>query len=99
MAMDMALLVPGQTTVDAWQTLGDIIDWSRVDDNIAKSLLMELGDVNCQSIPLFAMTDPESMRRLLVTLQIATEGGPRKVTHFEKARLNLLYAGAGFRMN
>jgi len=98
MAMDMTMLVPGRATVDEWRTLNDVILWSRIDENIAKSLLAALGDQDCQSIPLFAMTDPEAMRKLLLQLELSTANGPRTLSHFEKARLNLLYAGARHRV-
>jgi hypothetical protein len=98
MAMDMSLLVPSNDKIESWKTLGDVIEWSRVDTNVAQSMLMVLGDKDCQSIPLFAMTDPETMRRLIGTLQISTEGGPRALTAFEKARLNLMYAAPRARM-
>ena len=74
-AMDMSLLVPSSDKVESWKTLSDVIEWSRVDVNVAQSMLMVLGDKDCQSIPRFAMTDPGEMRRLLLSSRLQLRGG------------------------
>ena len=55
-------LIPSDTVLQSWETFSDARKWAGLDDTVWKTLALELGDENLDSLLVVAGLPPHAVR-------------------------------------